>query len=223
MNLFIEAQKFYVGTQLHTLIDADAQFLPLAANIRGRLEDRAFQFDEYLTTILSAANLRSVQQSFEDAEEDFAVLRRVCMDIIDERHEMSDHAYYPPLIACIDEYSPRFQDRYTLISMSLASAAPPLMESMARKRFDLLEDGVRSLTDIVEFRHIYRELTYVAGEQAVDRLNELLKCRFFISTAGDTYLQALTEQYLLELLHQDKQTGRRVIQIMLDDYAAAKS
>lgn len=222
MNIFIEAQKFYVRTQLHTLIDADARLLSLASEIRRKLGERAFKFDEYLTTILSAANLRSVQQAFEDADEDFSALRRVCVDIIDDKHELCGHAYYPALKACIDEYRPRLQDRYTLVSMACAAAAPLLMERMARKHFDGLEDAFRGLTDIVELRQLYRELTYAAGEQDVDRLNELIQRRFFIAAAGDAYLQALTEQYLLELLHHDKESGRRVIQIMLDNCAAEK-
>lgn len=71
--------------------------------------------------------------------------------------------------------------------------------------------------DVVEARQLYRELTCAVGEQEVDRLNEFIKCRFCISIAGDAYLQALTEQYLLELLHHDKETGRLVIQILLDE------
>lgn len=74
----------------------------------------------------------------------------------------------------------------------------------------------------MELRHIYRELTYAVGEQDVDRLNELIKRRFFISMAGDAYLQALTEQYLMELQYRDKETGRQIIQIMLDDAAKAQ-
>lgn len=217
MNIFIEKQKFYVGTQLHTLIDADASFLSLASDIRRKLGEHSFKFDEYLTTLLSAANLCAVRRASEDADEDFRKIRMVCMDIIDEKNQLHNHEYYPELKTYIDENRSRFYDRYTLVSMTCASKAPIFMERMAKNYFDRLADDFREIMDIVELRHIYRDLTYVAGEQDVDRLNELIKNRFFISMAGDIYLQSLTEQYLLELLNRDRETGRCVIQIMLDD------
>ena len=92
-----------------------------------------------------------------------------------------------------------------------------LMELMAKKHFDKLENDYRGITDIVELRHLYRDLICAAGEQKVDQLNELIRNRFYISKAGDIYLQALTQQYLLELLNRDVESGRLIIQIICND------
>lgn len=143
------------------------------------------------------------------------------MDIIDDKNQMESHAYYPVLKTYIDGHRPCFQDRYTLVSTACAAAAPTLMEDMARDYFEGLDNEFRGMMDVIELRHLYRDLTYAAGEQNVDRLNELIKHRFFMAAAGDIYLQALTEQYLLELLHRDKESGRKTIQILLDEYTEA--
>ena len=219
MNIFIETQRFYVETPLHAVIDADENFLQLASKIRQQLGERAFKLDEYLSTILNAANLWSVQQASEEAEVDFADIRFVCMDIIDDENALHDHEYYPALKEYIDKNRSRFQDRYTLIIMACATVAPEFMVCMAKRHFNSLTEEYNKAMDVVELRHIYRELTYAVGEPDVDRLNELIKRRFFISMAGDVYLQALTEQYLMELQYRDKETSRQIIQIMLDDAA----
>ena len=221
MNIFIETQRFFVGTPLHAVIDADENFLQLASKIRQELGERAFNLDEYLSTILNAAYLWLVQQALEEAEVDFADIRFVCMDIIDDENALHDHEYYPALKEYIDKNRSRFQDRYTLIIMACAAVAPKFMMCMAKRHFDSLAEEYNKAMDVVELRYIYRELTYAVGEQDVDRLNELIKRRFFISMAGDVYLQALTEQYLMELQYRDKETSRQIIQIMLDDAAKA--
>jgi len=221
LNIFIETQRFYVGMPLHAVVDTDENFLQLALKIRQQLGERAFKLDEYLATILNAANLWSVQQASEDAEVDFADIRSVCKDIIDDENALHDHECYPALKEYIDKNRSRFQERYTLIIMACAAVAPEFMVCMAKRHFDSLAEEYNKAMDVVELRHIYRELTYAVGEQDVDRLNELIKRRFFISMAGDVYLQALTEQYLMELQYRDKETSRQIIQIMLDDAAKA--
>jgi len=140
LNIFIEAQRFYVGTPLHAVIDADENFLQLASKIRQQLGERAFKLDEYLSIILNAANLWSVQQASEDAEVDFADIRFVCMDIIDDENALYDHEYYPALKEYIDKNRSRFQERYTLIIMACAAAAPEFMVCMAERHFDSLTE-----------------------------------------------------------------------------------
>lgn len=216
MNIFIEAQKFYVGTQLHTLLDADENLFSLAVDIRKALDGHAYKLNEYLTVLLCGANLSPIQRTIEDADRDFRMIRHVCMDIIEEENKFCNHEYYPILKKYVDQNKVRFQDRYTLISLACALAVPELMEGMTEKYFAKLATDYRGLTDIVELRHLYRELTYAAGEQKVDRLNELIKNRFFISVTGNLYLQTLTEQYLLELLNRNAESGQLIFQIILD-------
>jgi len=159
LNIFIEAQKFYIGTLLYSIIDADKGLLSLASGIREQLREWSFKLDEYLTTVLHAANLYSVQRNCENAEKDFRAIRRVCMDIIDDKNELHGHEYYPALKAYIEENRSRFKDHYTLISMACAVVAPVFMEGMAKKYLNGLAENFRSLTDVVELRHLYRDIT----------------------------------------------------------------
>ena len=85
----------------------------------------------------------------------------------------------------IDKNRSRFQDRYTLTIMACAVVAPEFMVCMAKKHFDGLAEEFNNAMDVVELRHI------------------------FIAMAGDVYLQALTEQYLMEVQYRDKETGRQ--------------
>ena len=120
MNIFTELQKFYVETQPHSLIDADTNFFTLALDIRKALGRQAYKFDEYLTMILRAANLYAVHRSVEEADADFSMIRKVCMDIIENKHQLHNHEYYSILKKHIDEHQSKFQDSYTLISLTYA-------------------------------------------------------------------------------------------------------
>lgn len=217
MNIFKEAQRLYTGIDASTIIEAENEFLSLASQIRLQLGKRGFQLDYYLEMLLGAAKQCQLIEIYDTASQDFADIRRVCLDITSGTNRLKDHVYYLPMKTYIDSRLRHLQDEYTVISMACSYTAKMFLRQIMNKHFSKLNSDFRNVLDIGEVHEIYQELVKTSGEQTVDKLNEMLHTRFLLSTPGKIYLQAFTTEYIAELLHRDRESGKLVIQILLDD------
>lgn len=123
MNIFKEEQRFYAGIDTSAIIEAENQFLSLASQIRRQLGKRGFRLDYYLEMLLGAAKQCPLIDMYDTASQDFAGIRRVCLDITSGTNRLKDHAYYLPMKTYIDSRLIHFQDEYTVISMSCSYIA----------------------------------------------------------------------------------------------------
>ena len=57
----------------------------------------------------------------------------------------------------IDKNRSRFQDRYTLIIMACAAAAPEFVVCMAKRHFDSLAEEYNKVMDVVELQYRDKE------------------------------------------------------------------
>lgn len=217
MNIFEKAHSFYAGIEASTIITAEGEFFSLASEIRRQLGKRRFQLDFYLEILFSAAKQCSLIDIYDTASNDFSEIRRVCMDILNGTNHLKEHVYHLPMKSYMDGRLQGLQDEYTVISMACSHIAKMFLRQIMNEHFSKLQFDFRSVLDIAEVNEIYQELVKTSGEQIVDRLNETFHTRFLISTAGEVYLQAFTSEYIAELLHRDRESGKLVIQILLDD------
>lgn len=199
--------------------ELDREILSAGREVKKRLGEDGYLLDSYLSIILEGINENAIQDAFFDSESAFSDLHNLCMKILEGKdvcdEDIRKHPLYAEIKMYIGRYAKEHKSPYTAVALTKLSVTPTVMERLYQKRKMLYSSLGR--IDTVRLHELYERMRPYAGEKLLDRMSELVKTRFIITTAINVYMQAVTDSYLESLLNRDEVTCKQFFQFLLDE------
>lgn len=221
MQFFNEQEDVFLQELPDEIFNMDKEIFSVGREVKKRLGDDGYLLDNYLAMILEAVNGNTIQQAFDDSENSFNEVSRLCLkiregkDIYDE--DIQKRRLYPEVKKYIELYSAKYKSPYTAMALTCISVTPIVMRKLYAE--GIVVYSSRGRIDTVRLKELYDQMCTYAGEKLLDRLNELVKTRFIIAPALNVYMQAATDELLFSLLQRDEVTSKQLFQLVLDDVA----
>lgn len=219
MSFFNENGDVFIPKLPDGFFDMDREIFSIGREVKKRLGEDGYLLDSYLSIILEGIKENAIQGAFFDSESAFSDLHKLCMKILEGRdvcnEDIQKHPLYTEVKMHIEGYAKEHKSPYTAAALTELSITPIVMKKLYNEGKTLYSSLGR--IDTVRVHELYESMLPYAGEKLLDRLNELVKTRFIITTAINVYIQAVTDDYLESLLNRDEVTCKQHFQLMLEE------
>lgn len=100
----------------------------------------------------------------------------------------------------------------------MCAPTPKFADFAVRKFTEDIKRRVRQEIDTVLVSQYIKLIIDMVGEEEMVALNNAITGRFIISSIVNSFLQAITNEYLYCLLHRDPETSKQVFQLIMEDF-----
>jgi len=218
MNIFHDKSSIFGEVEVLQLNNALLEFFKQASEIRQLLGKQAYLLDEYISSLLEAANQTVVvSPASAGFEIDPGQLNRICLSILHGDEKENEHPFYQQAKKFIVEHPLPFQELSTKFSIYCALLVNDFLNFSIERYQKKLEDDYSLAIDICDFHELFQNIcSLLGGEELMEQLNLLFRERFLIATAMQIYLQGMTNHLMYALTTRDRETQKYVFQILLD-------
>lgn len=213
MNIFSKEDAFTGTNGLSQDISIEKIF-ELAGDIRARLENQGYLLGKYISLILEAANDTLVFEAATDGFESGSTLRNLCRIIIDGETPEENHPFYETAKQKITEKPLPYQEKVTKIDIYFAMLAEEYLTFILNEFIEEQLYKLRANLDIIYLKELYNRISAVVGEDAMDKLNLMLKQRFLKVLPVNAFIQGFTNDLLYCLTHRDCETSKQGFQLL---------
>lgn len=209
-NLFGEAASFFPRDSLRSLFE-------LAAEIRGKLGNKGYLLDNYLSYFFCAVDSTPTFEAAEDGWQSTAELWALCNSAVKHTGDMSDHPLYSAAITLNQAISPLHQEPDTCLQLIFAALFDQFVLNAAdsflkKSQTRLLEEDFESLA----MDQLYADIKTRIGEPLLESLNLQLKQRFLIVPITAAFIQSLTDNLVSSFVSRDPESSRQIFQLLMD-------
>lgn len=208
-EFFYENGDVFIPKLPDGFFDMDREIFSIGREVKKRLGEDGYLLDSYLSIILEGIRENAIQDAFFNSENAFSDLHKLCIKILEGKHVCDEDIQKHPL------YAKEHKSPYTAVALTKLSVTPTVMKKLYHEGKTLYSSLGR--IDTVRLHELYERMHPYAGEKLLDRLNELVKTRYIITTAINVYIQAVTDSYLESLLNRDEVTCKQFFQLMIDE------
>lgn len=218
MNIFKDESDVhgrYLPGMMHT---ATKNFFEISRRIKQKLGDKSYKLDEYLGWILKIVNIRLAADAAEDGRKYFSQLMSLCLGILDYNLNVKERKFYQTAKDFIVTHKFPYKENNTLSELYCALLTPQFADFAVRKFTENIKRRLRQEIDTVLVSQYSKLIIDTLGEEEMVALNNAITDRFIISSMVDSFLQAITNEYLYCLLHRDPETSKQVFQLIMEDF-----
>lgn len=217
MAVFITGQDFLGYDSELDLHRGFIDFLREARDIRTRLNERSNLLDEYLYTLLRAASALWYYQEAEQGYESGTQLNRICSDILRDTGGDAVHPFVAEAQAYIEANPVKPENHLVQRAMYHAMLTGRFTEAERKRRRTALFELLRRDYDGAQVRELCEKISAALGSpESMERLNKLFMRRFIFANASALYRQGASCSLLEALVGRDPQSGKLVIQLLID-------
>lgn len=218
MNIFNRESVFLGEHPFEAVAEATTEFFKLAKEIRSILGGQGYLLNNYLSMVFESANNKLAHDAANEGFEVFCDLFGICTAIQGEHcRDMTKHPFYETAKKYIENHPLEFQENSTVRDLYCVALSNDFINSAVKKFIENEKQELNSVFESIQLQEYYSKIAYLAGEEKIGRLAELLKNRFLIAKPVNIFLQAITNQFLYCLNHRDKETSKQIFQLILDE------
>ncbi|MBZ0098597.1 MAG: hypothetical protein K8F30_05910, partial [Taibaiella sp.] len=158
--------------------------------------------------------------AYEAASEGFETasqLQELCFDVMDGSNVHKEHPFYQTVKKSFDGRADPHQEKFTAMSLHCVYLADTFLEHATKLFLEEQDEKLNSVLDDVKLCELYKKISCLIGEELMEKLNLILKQRFFIVSAVASFIQGLTNDLLLCLTERDDETNKQIFQLLMDD------
>jgi len=216
MNIFNNARSFVGELDYEHLQNATKEFWKQAVFIRKQLGTRNYLLTNYLELLFEAVDEPHFFEIAEEGESELSKFRGTIAAI--KKGKKKDHPLHEKVKSYVEDYPVRYQENRTRYNLYLVGLAD---EAFVRAAPRFIEDGsdlIKGRIDVVQIQQLYDNISQLLGEEApIERLNELFRQRFIITTSTSIFLQGFNSNLISILNTRDAETAKLIFQLYLED------
>lgn len=219
MNIFNSKQDFIGSYNEETGIGTLKEVLLETQKIRGRLGNKAYLIDTYLSLFFVSANNNLAYDSAESGFEAGSQLQNLCRTVLTKTDGKKDHPLYEKAVEILNSNQVilEFQECYTQIGLLYLALVDDFFPLVIKEFIKEQKTDMQIVLDDIRIQELYRDISYVVGEEQMERFNLLLKQRFMVSPILSTFIQGFNNDVLYHLITQDIETNKQGFQLAVDN------
>jgi hypothetical protein len=191
-----------------------------AGKLRARLGKQAHLLDEYLASLMEAANRMSAYDAATDGFECISGLREMCRDVIHGEKQNTNRPFYEQAEDFIGTNSLDCREVSTKISLYTVLLSGNYIEAMAEQFIRKLKSDLQEEIDFVRFQKLRGRLCdELAGTEEMDRIDLLFRQSFMTVSPMACWLQGAADALLGDLISRDLESSKLNFQLLLDGKA----
>lgn len=215
MEFFKKSNDVYGKYCKEELHKATEDFFEISRRIKQKLGDKSYKLDRYLGWVLEIANNRLVYDAADSGFMIFGELWGLCTGILNYDSEITDHEFYGTAKDFIQAHRFQYKENHTLSELYCALLTPQFTDYAVKKFTEDVKQRVNQEIDTILVYDYSKLIIDIVGEEEMAALNKAITDRFIISSILNSFLQAITNEYLYCLLHRDPETSKQVFQLMM--------
>lgn len=131
-----------------------------------------------------------------------------------------DHEFYQTAKEFIENHQYPYKEKNILMEIYCALLTPQFTDYAVKKFIEDVKQRVNREIDIILVSQHSKLIVDIVGEEEMAALNKAITDRFIISSIMDSFLQAITNEYLYCLLHRGPETSKQVFQLIMEENLA---
>lgn len=214
MNIFYDDAGIIGKAEQVHLRNTLADIRQLAKAIKNKLGRQRYLLDKYLFDLLNAINQTSACDAAEQGAGYMGELIGLCCNLSRGAEADENHPLYAKVAAYISEHPLPYQEHNTKMNLYYIGLMDDLFSYAIPKFFEGRVDAIRRELDMVYLHGLYRDINSIIGnEDQMEELNLLIRQRFQVSTAMQSFIQGITNTLLDSLTERDAETGKTGVQL----------
>ncbi len=216
MNIFENAGAFLGEIRLESLGNALTEFYGAVADVKGRLGHSGRLLDEYLELVFGAIHEVSTETSATDGYSScMPELKRMCGSIVRGESGYENHPLYEQTKQYIDLHPLPHLERLHKIEVYAGVLMGDYSKYAIEKYYNKYNGRLADSGYISELNPLYNDICGILGsEDAMERLNMIIKRSFLITPVMHSFLQAVIDNMLEMLSFKVPETAKHVFELV---------
>lgn len=209
----------FLGTDDPLQLQPDTDgWLPLAREIRGKLGDKAYLLDNYLSQVFQGLQHAKAENTLVAADRATTLLWNAIRYAMEGDEEQGKgNPFFEQARAYIDEHPLPYQEELTRHNIYYVTLANILPIHQLPQYLNKAQPPVSKM-EIVRVRELYREIGLLLGDfDTMEQLGESIQASFQVTDPAHIFLQVTVEALLFSLTYRDEETSRQVFQLAMED------
>lgn len=230
MNIFQDLEGI-LAPQKTEQAGSVMDLLRIAAEIRAKLGSQGYLVERYLSGMFEALCATSCYQAAEAGYEESDKLRSLCFRAMesrsgsqasDDKKEVEKHPFYPVVKRHFEEHPDTLRLRYAVVDRHFAMLSQEFLQFALIRFVQEEKDKIYRAVDYVTLNEFYAEMAAIVGEPLMERLNRMLKEQLISVPVSIGFAYGLSCALVDSLAYIDKETGKQVFQLLMDECAEGK-
>lgn len=216
MNIFKRESDIFGQYSSEKVYESLKKFFKITKRLKKKLGTDSYKLDKYLNTLLKSINFEFNANAAAEGTEAYRILRGICFSILNFDTRYQSHDFYKTAKEFIESNKFDYKETHTLLEIYSALLTPKFTDYVVKKYISKLKMQSSSILDIVDLRNSYDYLSNAVGKQKMDSLNSAIMESFLFCPVVNSFLQSITNNYLLCLLYRDEETSKQIFQLITD-------
>lgn len=216
MNIFKRESDIFGQYSSEKVYESLKKFFKITKRLKKKLGEDSYKLDRYLNTLLKSINFEFNANAAAEGTEAYRILRGICFSILNFDTSYQSHGFYHTAKEFIESNKFNYKETHTLLEIYSALLTPKFADYVVKKYISKLKMQSSSVLDIVDLRNSYEHLSNLVGKPKMDSLNSAIMESFLFCPVVNSFLQSITNNYLLCLLYRDEETSKQIFQLITD-------
>lgn len=217
MNIFDELTGLFGEPKEGELKGISSDFWNTAREIREKMGENAYVLDSYLYEIFSALDSIIVTNVTDEAENVINKVYFLCKNIVEYEPVKSKDSFYELAHNYIISHPLPYKESETRFKLYIALLMDDFTDMFIEKIYREIHNITFTAYNHDTVKENFEKIRNVVGTEKIKALNDLIEKRFTIPTIIDIFKRTVTRELFSYLLFQDKQTSKRVFQLILEN------
>lgn len=224
MNIFKESQNFIGQLNENSDIITLKEVLNTAKEIKVNLGKKGYLLDTYLALFFEAINNTLAFESSESGFQSGCSLQKFSQSIHAKKEDCIGHPIYEKAIEILQANKSivEFQEYSTQLNILYLTLVDDFFPQMIHEFMEEQKIELRNVLDQIRFQELYQDISHLIGETQMERLNLLLKNKFVVSSALESFVQGFTNDLLYRLITKDIETNKLGFQLLMDTLSSTE-
>lgn len=216
MNIFMKETDIFGKYSPNKDYGAFKKFFKLTRKVKKKLGTDSYKLDQYLNILLKSLNFEFNANAAMEGSTAYRELRGICLSILNFEENYQNHEFYQVAKKFIENNNFKYKEKHTLLEIYCALLTPKFTDFTVKKYINKIKQQSSAVLDIIELRQLYEHLSSIVGQQKIDALNSAIMESFLFCPVIKSFLQSITNHYLLCLLYRDAETSKQIFQLITD-------
>ena len=146
----------------------------------------------------------------------YGELKWTFLYILNFEEKYKNHEIYQVAKKFIENNEFKHKEKHTLLEIYCALFTPKFTDFTVKKYINKIKQQSSAVLDIIELRQMYENLSAIVGQPKMEALNSEIMESFLFCPVVNSFLQSITNHYLLCLLYRDEETSKQIFQLITD-------
>ena len=216
MNIFMKETDVFGKYSPDKAYGAFKKFSKLTRKVKKKLGTDSYKLDQYLNILLKSINFEFNTNAAMSGSTAYRELRGICLSILNSDKNYQNHEFYQVAKKFIENNNFKYKEKHTLLEIYCALLTPKFTDLTVKKYINKIKQQSSAVLDIIELRQLYENLSAIVGQPKMEALNSEIMESFLFCPVVNSFLQSITNHYLLCLSYRDEETSKQIFQLITD-------